>query len=128
MGTANTVCVIDKNRNYIGGMIYPGIGVSLDSLTANASQLGGISLEEPGHIIGKNTVDCMKSGILYGNAAMIDGIIARASRELGDIPTVIAAGGLAKIIVPLCEQPIILDDDLTLKGLRILYEKNRSLR
>ena len=64
MGTANTVCVIDKNRNYIGGMIYPGIGVSLDSLTANASQLGGISLEEPGHIIGKNTVDCMKSGIV----------------------------------------------------------------
>ena len=67
MGTANTVCVIDKNRNYIGGMIYPGIGVSLDSLTANASQLGGISLEEPGHIIGKNTVDCMKSGIVYSS-------------------------------------------------------------
>ena len=109
-------------------LIIPGIMVALDALSSRTAQLPRIGLELPRRMIGANTEDCMKSGILYGNAAMIDGIIALASRELGDIPTVIAAGGLAKIIVPLCEQPIILDDDLTLKGLRILYEKNRSLR
>ena len=128
MGTANTVCVIDKNRNYIGGMIYPGIGVSLDSLTANASQLGGISLEEPGHIIGKNTVDCMKSGILYGNAACIaaaiDGLIDRLSEEVDGDVTVVATGGVAEKIIPHCRRKIIRDDDLVLKGLEIIYRKN----
>ena len=112
MGTANTVCVIDKNRNYIGGMIYPGIGVSLDSLTANASQLGGISLEEPGHIIGKNTVDCMKSGI------------DRLSEEVDGDVTVVATGGVAEKIIPHCRRKIIRDDDLVLKGLEIIYRKN----
>ena len=128
LGTATTVSVIDRSGSYIGGMIIPGIMVALDALSSRTAQLPRIGLELPRRMIGANTEDCMKSDILYGNAAMIDGIIALASRELGDIPTVIAAGGLAKIIVPLCEQPIILDDDLTLKGLRILYEKNRSLR
>ena len=125
MGTANTVCVIDKNKNYIGGMIYPGIGVSLDSLTENASQLGGISLEAPEHIIGKNTVDCMKSGAIYSSAAAIDGIIDRLSEELEGEVTVIATGGLAKKIVPHCRRKIILDDNLLLKGLAVIYRKNR---
>ena len=125
MGTANTVCVIDKNKNYIGGMIYPGIGLSLDSLTVNASQLGGISLEAPEHIIGKNTVDCMKSGAIYSSAAAIDGIIDRLSEELEGEVTVIATGGLAKKIVPHCRRKIILDDNLLLKGLAVIYRKNR---
>lgn len=125
MGTANTVCVIDKNKNYIGGMIYPGIGVSLDSLTENASQLGGISLEAPEHIIGKNTVDCMKSGAIYSSAAAIDGIIDRLSEELEGEVTVIATGGLSKKIVPHCRRKIILDDNLLLKGLAVIYRKNR---
>ena len=124
MGTANTVCVIDKNRNYIGGMLYPGIGVSLDSLTANASQLGGISLEEPGHIIGKNTVDCMKSGIVYSSAAAIDGLIDRLSEEVDGDVTVVATGGVAEKIIPHCRRKIIRDDDLVLKGLEIIYRKN----
>lgn len=126
MGTANTVCVIDKNRNYIGGMIYPGIGVSLDSLTASASQLGGISLEAPEHIIGKNTAECMKSGVIYSAAAAIDGIIDRLSEELGERVTVLATGGLAKKIVPYCRREIILDDNLLLKGLAVIYCKNRK--
>lgn len=126
MGTANTVCVIDKNKNYIGGMIYPGIGVSLDSLTANASQLGGIGIEAPGYIIGKNTVECMKSGVIYSSAAAIDGIIDRLVEEMTGDVTVIATGGLAKKIVPFCRRKIILDDNLLLKGLEIIYQKNRK--
>ena len=126
MGTANTVCVIDKNKNYIGGMIYPGIGVSLDSLTAHASQLGGISLEAPEHIIGKNTAECMKSGTIYSAAAAIDGIIDRLQEELDGQATVIATGGLAKKIVPYCRRKVILDDNLLLKGLAVIYRKNRK--
>ena len=117
LGTANTVCVIDKNKNYIGGMIYPGIGVSLDSLTAHASQLGGISIEAPEH---------MKSGLIYSSAAAMDGIIDRLQEQLGGEATVIATGGLAKKIVPHCRREIILDDDLLLKGLAIIYKKNRK--
>ena len=126
MGTANTVCVIDKNRNYIGGMIYPRIVVSLDSLTANAAQLGGISLEDPGHIIGKNTVDCMKSGIVYSSAAAIDGLIDRLEEEVDGEVTVVATGSLAGKIIPHCRREIIRDDNLLLKGLEIIYRKNRS--
>ena len=126
LGTANTVCVIDRNKNYVGGMIYPGVGVSLDSLTAHASQLGGISLEAPEHIIGKNTVECMKSGIIYSSAAAIDGIIDRLEAELGGKVTVVATGGLAAKIVPYCRRKIILDDNLLLKGLAIIYRKNRK--
>lgn len=126
MGTANTVCVIDRDKNYIGGMIYPGIGVSLDSLTANASQLGGISLEAPEHIIGKNTADCMKSGAIYSSAAAIDGIIDRLSEELEGDVTVIATGGLAGKIIPYCRRKVILDDNLLLKGLAVIYRKNRK--
>ena len=125
LGTANTVSVIDKNKNYLGGMIYPGIMTSLNALTANASQLSGISLELPKKYIGKNTIDCMRSGVLYSNAAALDGIIDRLEEELGEKTTVVATGGLAKLIVPLCKHEIIHDDDLLLKGLRIIYNKNR---
>ena len=117
MGTANTVCVIDKNRNYIGGMILPGVRTSLDALTARAAQLSGIDLEAPKRVIGKNTIECMKSGIVYSNAALIDGVILRMEEELGEKATVIATGGLAKSIVPYCKEDVILDDDLLLKGL-----------
>ncbi len=126
MGTANTVCVIDKNKNYIGGMIYPGIEVSLNSLTANASQLGGVGIEVPGNIVGKNTIDCMKSGMIYSAAAAIDGIIDRLSEELEGEVTTVATGGLAKKIIPQCRRKVILDDDLLLKGLEIIYNKNRK--
>lgn len=107
-------------------MIYPGIGVSLDSLTAHASQLGGISLEAPEHMIGKNTVECMKSGVIYSSAAAMDGIIDRLEEELGEKVTVVATGGLAKRIVPYCRRKVILDDNLLLKGLSIIYHKNRK--
>lgn len=124
LGTATTVCVIDEKRNYVGGMIYPGVNVSLNALTANASQLQGIGLEVPKRMIGKNTIECMKSGVLYSSAAALDGIIERLEEELGQPTTAIATGGLAKKVIPFCKRNIILDDDLMLKGLQIIYEKN----
>lgn len=124
MGTATTVSVIDAKKNYIGGMIYPGIEISLDALTVNASQLQGIGIEAPKRIIGKNTIECMKSGILYANAAGLDGIIERLEEEMGQPLTAIATGGLAGKIVPYCKKKIILDDELLLKGLQVIYNKN----
>ena len=87
--------MVDDKKHYIGGMIMPGVQISLDALTSRASQLSGISIEEPKKIIGKNTVDCMKSGILYGNAAALDGFIDRIEEELGQKVTVIATGGMS---------------------------------
>ncbi len=125
MGTATTMCVVDKNRNYIGGIILPGLKVSLDSLSSKTAQLPSISLEVPDRVIGKNTIDCMRAGIIYGNVDMIDGIIDRMELELGQPATVVATGGLARFITPMCRHKIICDDALLLKGLLILYQKNR---
>ena len=125
MGTATTVSVVNDKKQYIGGMILPGVGVSLDALTSRASQLSGISIDAPKHIIGKNTIECMKSGVLYSNAAALDGIVERIEEELGQRTTVIATGGLAKKIVSHCKREIILDEDLLLKGLRVIYKKNK---
>lgn len=124
MGTATTFAVVDEKKNYIGGMILPGIRVSLDSLTSRTSQLPRISLDPPKRLIGRNTIDSMKSGILYGNASCIDGMTERIMDELGMRATVIATGGLAETITPLCRQNIILDNELLLKGLLLIYEKN----
>lgn len=124
MGTATTICVIDSKKNYIGGMILPGLRVSLDSLTSRTSQLPRISLDPPKRLIGKNTIECMKSGILYGNASCLDGMIDRIEEDLGERATVVATGGLANKIIPLCRHSIILDDELLLKGLLLIYEKN----
>ncbi|MDO5135423.1 MAG: type III pantothenate kinase [Eubacteriales bacterium] len=124
MGTASTVSVVDAQRHYVGGMIFPGIGVSLDALTARASQLSGISIESPKRVIGKNTIECMRSGLIYSNAAALDGIVERMEEELGQKLTVVATGGLAKKIVPYCRREIILDEELLLKGLLVIYEKN----
>ena len=125
MGTATTFCVVDDKKNYIGGMILPGVRISLDALTSRTSQLSRISIEAPKKTIGKNTIDCMKSGIIHGNAACIDGMVQRIEKELGQKATVLATGGLAKKIVPYCEQDIVIDDELLLKGLRLIYNKNK---
>lgn len=125
MGTATTISVIDREKNYIGGVIMPGMKVSLDSLVGRTSQLPKISLEKPKSIIGKNTVECMKSGIIYSTASSIDGMIEKIEEELGEKATVVATGGLAGIIIPLCKRDIILDDELLLKGLMLIYNKNK---
>ncbi len=125
MGTATTVQVIEPKNVFIGGLILPGVMVSLDSLSNRTAQLPGISLEMPKHIVGKNTEDCMRSGAMYGTAAMLDGIIDRISKELGHSFTVVATGGLAQFITPLCNHEIILEKELLLKGLHIIYQKNK---
>lgn len=125
LGTATTISVINREKHYIGGMILPGIRTSLDSLTSRTAQLPRISLEPPKKVIGTNTIDCMKSGILYGNAACIDGMIDRIEEELGETATVLATGGLANVIVPHCRHKVILDDALLLKGLWLIYKKNQ---
>lgn len=125
MGTATTISVIDKDKNFLGGMIIPGLRVSLDSLTNRTSQLPKISLDPPKKIIGSNTVECMKSGIIYSNASSIDGVIKRIEGELGEKCSVISTGGLAQAIIPFCERDITIDDRLLLKGLMIIYNKNK---
>lgn len=125
MGTATTMTVVDRNGNYIGGVIIPGLQVALDSLVNRAAQLTKISLEVPPHVIGRNTLNCMQSGSLYGTAAMIDGMIDRMEAELGEPATVVATGGLARFVMPLCNHEIQMDDGLLLKGLWIIYQKNQ---
>lgn len=125
MGTATTVSVIDKNSDYIGGMILPGVSISHDALVNRTSLLRKVALEAPKRLIGTETVDCIKSGLIYGNAGAIDGIVDRIKEEIGDC-TVVATGGLAGVIVPFCRNKIIIDDDMLLKGLRIIYEKNKK--
>lgn len=124
MGTATTISVLDDKKNYVGGTIMPGVRVSLDSLVNRTSQLPKIALEAPEKIIGRNTIDCMKSGIIMGQAASMDGMIDRIWKELGYETKVVATGGLASRIMPNCVHDIIIDDELTLIGLKIIYEKN----
>ncbi len=98
----------------------------MEAVTTQTAQLPGIQLGKPGKVIGKNTEDCMRSGVMYGAAAMLDGMLDRVEEELGRPATAIATGGIAKLIVPLCRRRITVDDGLLLKGLYILYQKNRK--
>lgn len=126
MGTATTMTAIDRNGNFIGGSIFPGVKISAEALSGKTAQLPMISLEAPQKAIGRNTIDCMRSGLMMGTAAMLDGMIDRMEQELGDKVNVIATGGIAKFIIPMCRREMIYDKDLLLKGLRILYENNKK--
>ena len=125
MGTATTISVLDETGAYRGGMILPGVAISHDSLIRETAQLQKVSFEMPKTLIGRNTVDCMKSGLLYGTAGSLDGLIERINEELEATCTVVATGGLSSVITPLCRNKIHVDDDLLLKGLLILYNKNK---
>ena len=126
LGTATTITVIDRNRSFIGGAIIPGVDLSFSALSAGTSLLPAISISAPEKVISTNTVDCMRSGAVFGTAAMIDGMIDRIEEELGEPCTVVATGGLAGRITPCCRHAVALDDELLLKGLWILWEKNRA--
>ena len=125
MGTATTVTVLDGEGAFRGGAIIPGVQLSLSALASHTSLLPAISLDAPPHAIGTNTVDCMKSGSILGAALLLDGMIDRMETELGQKATVVATGGLARCIVPICTHEILLNEDLLLYGLAVLYEKNR---
>jgi type III pantothenate kinase len=116
---------VDGKRNYIGGAILPGAYTALNALVEHTAQLPMISLEAPKKVIGKNTIDCMKSGIVYANAACLDGMIERIEKELGSDAVIVATGGVAACVVPHCKKKIILDDGLLLKGLKLIYDKNK---
>ena len=125
MGTATKMMVIDKSGAFIGVAIIPGVEIALKALSGGTAQLPQISLEAPRSVIGKNTVDCMRSGVVFGNASMLDGMIDRFNREMGENLRVIATGGLAPTIIHHCIHEITTDSDLVLKGLNILYKKNK---
>ena len=124
MGTATTVSVLDPQGAHLGGCVCPGVKISLEALTGKTSLLPGIQLERPKQVIGRNTADAMRSGIMYGTAAMLDGIIDRFREETGWDFTLVATGGLAKHIIPLCRHDIFYDRHLIIKGLAALYRDN----
>lgn len=124
MGTATTMSVLDDSGALIGGCICPGVKISLDALTERTALLPGLQLDQPRKAIGRNTIDCMRSGIMMGNACMLDGMVQRMEEELGQKATVVITGGIAKFIAPLCKTPMIYDKDLLLKGLAFLYREN----
>lgn len=125
MGTATTMSVLDKTGAHIGGCIIPGVRISMDALTEKTALLPGLQLDQPKRAVGRNTIDAMRSGIMMGTACMLDGMVERMEEELGYKTTVVATGGIAKFIVPLCKTPMIYDKDLLIKGLAALYRDNK---
>lgn len=127
LGTATKILAVDKTGAFIGGIIAPGVKISTEALAAKTASLPLISInsEPMKNVIGTNTIDCMRSGLLYGTAFMVDGFIEHFEREIGEKCTVIATGGFSAIIQPLCSKEFILDKALIMTGLLDIYKKNR---
>ena len=124
MGTATTMVVLDKEGALVGGCICPGVKISMEALTGRAALLPGLQLDQPKKAIGRNTIDCMRSGIMMGTACMLDGMVERMEQELGYKTTVLATGGIAKFVLPMCKTEVLYDKDLLTKGLAVLYREN----
>ena len=127
MGTATTLSVISEKGDYLGGMIMPGLRLSVDALSSRTSYLPSISFDQPRFLIGTSTEECMRSGAVYGHAAILDGIADRVEEALNQKCTMVTTGGLAALVTPYCRRNAIYDETLLLKGLQILYEKNKNL-
>ncbi len=125
IGTATKMIVTNKNGAFIGVSIIPGVMMGLKALANGTAQLPQVGLEAPATVVGKNTVDCMKSGIIFGHASMMDGMIERINAEVGENLPVIVTGGYAKVIVSHCNHEMVIDEYLVLKGLNIIYNKNK---
>lgn len=125
LDTATTLLAVNGQKRFVGSIIAPGPVISASALAAACDQLPRISLEAPQEVIGKNTVDCMKSGAIFGTAAMLDGLVERMEAQLGESCTVIATGTLADTIVPHCRREMVVDQELLLKGLKLIYDRNR---
>ncbi|MBQ6848100.1 MAG: type III pantothenate kinase [Clostridia bacterium] len=124
MGTASTISVLDANGTFLGGVIAAGVRLTLKALAENTAQLSSIPIEAPSSVIGANTTECMQSGLVYGTAAMLDGLLQRIEKELGTTPTVVATGGLSREIINHCDSNIIYNENLLLDGLCVIYQKN----
>lgn len=124
MGTATVLFALNREGEYLGGAIAPGVILALDALASGTAQLPQIGLEGPGPVIGTNTSDSMKSGSIYGTACMLDGMIGRIRDELGGEAFVVAFGGVAPAIVAHCREKIEINDDLVLEGLKLIYHRN----
>ncbi|MBJ7243201.1 MAG: type III pantothenate kinase [Solirubrobacteraceae bacterium] len=124
-GTAITYDPVSAEGEYLGGIISPGVEISVEALASRAAKLPKVDLEPPRALIGKSTIEAIRSGVIYGFAAMVDGIVARLLEEMGEETATIATGGLAHHIVPFTERIDEIDDLLTLEGLRILFERNQ---
>lgn len=126
MGTATTLSLIDQNGTFLGGAIAAGIGLTLEALAQNTAQLPSVVIDAPAHAVGTNTIESMQSGLVFGTADMIDGLVRRFENQLGQPCTVVATGGRAAQIVPHCAREIIIDENLLLDGLKVIYQKNNA--
>ncbi len=125
-GTATTFDVVSREGEYLGGALMTGIEISLEALSERGARLPKIDLAPPRSVIGKNTIDAIRSGVVYGYAGAIDAIMRRLADELAERPEVVATGGLSRLVVPYCEEIEQIDDELTLTGLRLLHERNSA--
>ncbi|MGM8213022.1 type III pantothenate kinase [Virgibacillus sp. W0430] len=123
-GTATTYCSINEEGEYCGGIISPGIKISMEAMYQKASKLPKIEIQKPDHVVGTSTVEAMQSGVFYGYVSQVDGIVTRVKKQMGNQPKVIATGGLAALIANEAETVDVVDPHLTLKGLYLIYEKN----
>ncbi|MDD6667464.1 MAG: type III pantothenate kinase [Lachnospiraceae bacterium] len=128
MGTATTITVVSAAGSYIGGAILPGVGTSLNALTKGTSLLPSIEIQPPRKAISKQTADAMKSGLIYGNAGSIDGILDQFEKEIGKPATIVSTGGLGRVVCPYCRHEISYDPQLLLKGLGIIWKKNSKIQ
>lgn len=127
-GTATTFDVVTEDARYVGGVIAPGLTISAEALFARAARLPRVDIRRPDTVIGTNTIVNMQSGIFFGYLGLVDGILGRMKREVPDVKAIIATGGLASLLAAESEHIEHVDHDLTLKGLKIIYERNRSPR
>ncbi len=125
-GTATTASVIDKTGAHIGGAIMCGVKTAINSLASGTAQLPQIDISAPSKIIGRNTIDAMKCGSVIGTAAMLEGLVERFEKELGEKATIVVTGGLGKAIAKATNLDVIVDDNLLIDGLRIIYDKNKG--
>lgn len=126
MGTATTITVVDEGNKFLGGAIVPGVALSMSALSSGTSLLHKVPIEAPKKCISATTTECMQSGAIYGNAALLDGMIDRMQKELGKKTSIVATGGIAAKVVPHCSHEIVYDENLLLRGLGIIYRKNRK--
>lgn len=124
LGTATTASVIDKNKTYIGGAVLCGVKTAINAISSGTAQLPQVDISAPNKAICSNTIDCMRSGAVFGNAALIDGLVSRFEDELGEKATVVITGGLGKTISQQCKTDVFYDENLLIDGLKIIYDKN----